>query len=369
MMYQLENVGTRSMESLLGEFANIPDNTDYLIITDYENSNKTLEELQLLAQRIPQFITDLDLASINFNSLILPHAEHLFKSLPPQIKKLIVNPEGLATETTAQFCSLLNALTETGLRSLLLEGSGITHRPQADQIQILNAVPKTITHLGLTRQEINSENFRRFAAALSQLTHLDSLDLSENSFDQLTPEEFLEFLRTIPRNIRTLSLSSNNLCHFIGYMDRICEALPPGLQTLDLTSNGFGSAPGLPNLTRLPALKTLDFQGHCLEFSTFSQISTFFAEQLSPTVDAVHLIGTVLNPQQFSLAAYEQSGLDKIRAVHLQMMQQYSYGQYMDTTFWQIPQTPPDGSDDGLDEEQVLDSDSEEYIPSTPTNN
>ncbi|MCE3045700.1 hypothetical protein [Legionella sp. 16cNR16C] len=319
----------RSIDDVVAELEGIdPEEVTQLSIDSLDSSLFSYEDLLTISQRVPTFINTLDITNLNPGKFDLQKLSEFLSCMPKHFLKAGFNLRGLKSQPIDKVCGLLSSLASTAIHHLELSDNSTDDmniaeineesffdRSPEEIIRVARTLPPDIYSLAVVRGNIHSGNYRNLALFLKNLSEtVISLDISENSFENLNIGQILHILASIPKPVISLKLCNNNMGRFSSVMALICDVLPKNLINLDLSFNDFAGA--FINLKSLEQLCKLKLAGNNYEALHYRALRLRFQGLPARTTQVMFCFShqenqrsSYIDPANFSFEDWNQSSM------------------------------------------------------------
>jgi hypothetical protein len=166
----------------------------------------------------------------------------LLQALPRTLTSLNLSLNDLDSKSAAELVQIFLVLPQT-LTSLDLSYNNLGSKSAAELVQIFLVLPQTLTSLDLSLNNLGSKSAAELVQIFQRLPQtLTSLDLSLNDLDSKSAAELVQIYQVLPRTLTSLNSSFNDLgFKSAAELVQIFLVLPQTLTSLDLSYNNLFS--------------------------------------------------------------------------------------------------------------------------------
>jgi Ran GTPase-activating protein (RanGAP) involved in mRNA processing and transport len=181
--------------------------------------------------------------------------------------------------------------------TLNLSQNRFQEKTPADIITIFSSLPAHIRSLNLRGNFLGTKSAEDFSRIVSQLpTFLTELDLSDNQLGQKNPQDIQTIFKQLPLSITTLSAANNFTADNLLTFQAFLLALPSSVSTLDLSCNfNDQSVEAIQSLLSLipSSIVSLNLADNFAHLAIDELIAVL--SQLPPTIKILNLESALLN--------------------------------------------------------------------------
>ncbi|WP_133129531.1 DUF5617 domain-containing protein [Legionella yabuuchiae] len=194
---------------------------------------------QELKEILPDSLQEFDLES-NLNGYRYKTLQAIFNELPPNLKILKLGNTYDRSNGLNQV-DLIRALTKApaSLTELDISNNGFLYLAPDEFAEVMNHLPNNISKLRCVETSGNTLTGREVAERFSRIpSHIVELDLSGCNLLGLSIDKFIIALKGIPRHVKTIDLSDNSIYRLrIADVKRLFSQLPFQVRTVRLNRN------------------------------------------------------------------------------------------------------------------------------------